>query len=68
MDKERGIEVINHILVSKKDLRIFHGEATTINHYDKNETYSQKFFLLLKGDKLHGDIIWGKGTEHSSYL
>jgi hypothetical protein len=22
----------------------------------------------LKGDLIHGDIIWGEGSEHSSYL
>jgi hypothetical protein len=49
-------------------VRVFYGDATTVNHYDKNETNSKKFFLLLKDDKIHADIIWGEGSEHSSYL
>lgn len=68
MDQARGKEVISYILTHRKDIRVFYGDATTINHYDKNETNSRKFFLLLKEDKLHGDIIWGEGSEHSSYL
>jgi hypothetical protein len=54
--------------MNRKDIRIFYGHATTINHYDKNETKSRPFYILLKGSKLHGDIIWGGGSEHSTYL
>lgn len=59
---------MSYILTHRKDIRVLYGDATTINHYDKNETNSRKFFLLIKEDKMHGDIIWGEGSEHSSYL
>jgi hypothetical protein len=36
MHKERGTEVINVILAQKKNIRVFYGDATTVNHYDKN--------------------------------
>lgn len=41
MNQQRGVDVIDEVLTTRKDIRVFQGHATTINHYDKNETNSK---------------------------
>jgi hypothetical protein len=59
---------MSNILLSRPDVRMLYGTACTINHHDQNKTDSKSCFILLIGNKIHGDIVWGEGTEHSSYL
>ncbi len=45
--------------MNRSDIRVLYGTACTINHYDKNKTDSKPCFILLIGDKIYGDIVWG---------
>lgn len=67
IDKQREAAVIDHVLTHKPEIVVYSGHAQTINHYDHNETNSQLCYFLLRGNVLHGDVVWGGGTEHSSY-
>ena len=55
-------------MTQRNDIRTFWAHGTTINDYDQNKTDSQGFFMVLRSSILFGDIIWGGGTEHNTYL
>lgn len=52
----------------KTDIRVFWAFASTLNDYDENLTKSRPFFYILDSDVLKGDVIWGGGTQHDSYV
>jgi hypothetical protein len=48
---------------------VFWGKGAAINDVDHNLTKARGFYCILKeNDQFIGDIIWGDGTEHSSYV
>lgn len=53
--------------MKRPKVRVFWGKGFTINDYDENLTDCRGFFYILMDDNLIGDIIWGEGSEHSSY-
>jgi hypothetical protein len=63
----REQQVINE-LIKTSNTRVFWGKASTINDYDENLTTSQGFFYILTDDVLKGDIVWGGGSVHNSYV
>lgn len=54
--------------MKRTNTRVFWGKASTINDFDRNLTTSQGFFYILTDGELQGDIVWGGGSVHNSYV
>ena len=67
LNKHREIQIVKALL-DRKGWRVFWSKGSTINDYDQNLTESRGFFYIMKDDNLVGDIIWGGGSEHDSYV